>query len=476
MKLDFNHESKYARIGITAFLVIASSMVLYYAMFHGRTLAKGWNKILTVMAPVIYGCAIAFLLTPIVNFLEKNVVGGVWMAMGREASPREKKTLRLVTELTALFVFLLIIYALLAMILPDLIQTVMTLISNIPSYAQTISLFLQKQIEEGYLSSDDSLEIFNNYYGQFQEYMTNNIVPELQTFLLNLTSGVFGMIVFLRDFLIGALISLYVIDSKEVFVAKAKMVTYAVFPLRWAKFFIRAMRYTSNTFSGFITGKLVDSAVIGFLCYLGCSILKMPYTLLVSVVIGATNVIPFFGPFLGAIPCLILILLVNPWKSLYFLLFILVLQQFDGNFLGPRILGNSTGLSSFMVIVAILVGGGFFGLFGMLLGVPAFAVCYNGFEWLTRRRLREKELTTNREDYIEIDYLDLETKKPIPKTESLKVKQSQHKSSATWKAFLRVLHGLGKVLIAFMAYVFSRHRKIINSFRDWKDKRKKEKR
>ena len=472
MKIDFRRDNKYTKAGLTAFLVIAASLFLYYAMFHGKNLIKGFNAFNSVMAPVIYGCAIAFLLTPVVNFCERTVAGGVFRAMGKEPSQRAKKTLRTLSVVISLLFFLFIIYALLAMILPELIQTIMTLISNIPSYAQTISGYLQRQIEEGELNTE-YVVAFNNYYDQFQKYITNNIVPELQTILLNLTSGVFDMFIFLKDFLIGSLISLYVMGSKETLVARSKMILYAVFPLDAAKFIIRAMRYAGNTFSGFITGKLIDSAIIGLICYVACRLMDMPYTMLVSVVIGATNVIPFFGPFLGAIPCLLLILLASPLKSLYFLLFIIILQQFDGNFLGPRILGNSTGLSSFMVIVAILVGGGFFGVFGMLLGVPTFAVFVNGADWLTRKVLREKNLTSRQEDYEEIDYLDPETKMPVPKSEIIKVKKPEQKQSATWRAILTVFRGMGQLLIALVAYLISRNRKMINVFREWQDKRKK---
>ena len=176
---------------------------------------------------------------------------------------------------------------------------------------------------------------------------------------------------------------------------------------------IRDLQYINNTFGGFIIGKLLDSLIIGIMCYIGATWLNFPYALLISVFVGITNVIPFFGPFIGAIPSAILILMVNPMQCLYFILFIFALQQFDGNFLGPFILGDSTGLSSFMVIVAILVGGGLFGVFGMFIGVPVCAIICTIFANAVRRRLDKKNLPTDVEFYKNMDHLDAETLEPV---------------------------------------------------------------
>jgi hypothetical protein len=202
--------------------------------------------------------------------------------------------------------------------------------------------------------------------------------------------------------------------DKEAFIAKAKMITYAVLPAERANTVIHAMRFAHKIFGGFISGKLLDSAIIGVLCYIGCVFLDMPYAILVSVIIGVTNIIPFFGPYLGAIPCIFLILLVDPMKGLYFTIFILILQQFDGNILGPKIIGDSTGLSSFMVIVAILVGGGFFGIVGMVVGVPVFAVLYAALGNLLTHSLRNKDVPYEEAVYREIDCLDPVTHESIP--------------------------------------------------------------
>lgn len=216
----------------------------------------------------------------------------------------------------------------------------------------------------------------------------------MQEMLKNISAGVFDLINFLKNFLIGAIVSLYLMADKEGFIAKAKMLTYAVFSPQHANFIIRSMRFTNKTFIGFFIGKILDSAIIGVLCYIGCLIFKFPSALLVSVIIGVTNVIPFFGPFIGAIPATLLILIQSPIKALWFVLFVLVLQQLDGNIIGPKILGNTTGLSSFWVLFAILLFGGLWGFVGMIVGVPLFAVIYDVIKKLVIHGLqRHQELT-----------------------------------------------------------------------------------
>ena len=222
-----------------------------------------------------------------------------------------------------------------------------------------------------------------------------------------------GALVFLKNFLIGAMISIYLLYGKESYVAQGKRLLYCLFSTQTTNNIIRDLQYVDKTFGGFIIGKVLDSLIIGILCYIGTTILNLPYALLVSVIVGVTNVIPFFGPYIGAVPSAVLILLVNPIQCIYFVIFILLLQQFDGNFLGPKILGGSTGLSSFMVIVAILVGGGLFGIFGMFVGVPACAIICTVIRNGIQSRLEKKKMPIDLESYRDIDHLDAKTLQPI---------------------------------------------------------------
>lgn len=207
------------------------------------------------------------------------------------------------------------------------------------------------------------------------------------------------------NILIGIIVSLYVLFSKEKFSAQAKKAVYALMSPAHANMAPHIVGKSNQIFSGFIIGKVIDSLIIGILCYIGTAMLKMPYAPAVSVIVGVTNVIPFFGPYIGAIPSIILIALVNPMKGVYFLVFILLLQQLDGNVIGPKILGDSTGLSAFWVVFAILLGGGLFGFIGMIMGVPTFAVIYYIIQMLINSKLEKKNLPTESEKYDERSYV-----------------------------------------------------------------------
>ena len=231
------------------------------------------------------------------------------------------------------------------------------------------------------------------------------------TYVASFTTGVISAFRMFFNFVIGLVIALYLLVGKETFIGQGKKILYAVLPAKAGNNALRLLRVSHQLFGGFISGKIVDSAIIGVICYVGLIILKIPYSLLVAAIVGVTNVVPFFGPFIGAVPSFILIALAEPMKGLYFLVFVLALQQVDGNIIGPKILGDSTGLSSFWVIFAILVGGGLFGFMGMLFGVPTFAVIY----WLIREivayTLRKRRLPEETRDYIKMENVDIKSGK-----------------------------------------------------------------
>ena len=236
----------------------------------------------------------------------------------------------------------------------------------------------------------------------------------------NLTSGVINIVNEVMNVLIGIIVSVYVLFSKEKFNAQAKKAVYALMTPPHANLTLHIVTKSNQIFGGFMIGKVIDSMIIGVLCYIGTAILKMPYALLVSVIVGVTNVIPFFGPYIGAIPCIILIGLADPLKGLYFAIFILLLQQLDGNVIGPKILGDSTGLSAFWVIFSILLGGGIFGFIGMVMGVPTFAVIYYIVEMLINYKLEKRNLPTRTQCYDNKSYVtDDGTYVPVKEQEEL---------------------------------------------------------
>ena len=229
----------------------------------------------------------------------------------------------------------------------------------------------------------------------------------------SLTTGIYAVLRGILDVLIGFVVACYVLSNMELFMAKSKMVLYSIFPLRSSKRILKAIRFTDTAFMSFISGKVIDSAIIGVICYICCAIMRMPYVVLVSVVVGVTNIIPVFGPFIGAVPTALIILLDSPMKCLIYVIFILVLQQIDGNIIGPKILGSSTGINGFWIMFAILLGGGLFGFIGMLLGVPVFVVIYAGLEKLVNNGLKKRGLQTETAEYMNLDYIDDATLRPV---------------------------------------------------------------
>ncbi len=450
MKYEIN--DKYRHIGVTAFLVVAASLLFYYGIFHMQSLLTGIRKGVSILSPLIYGFGIAYLLIPIVNFLEDSVIFPIFEKNHVKLQKNGIRWIRWICVILSALFFLFVIIALMMMILPQLIQSITGLIYSFPSYVSSMQKWINSTVADLSLRPQIQEQITDTI-NQAQEFLTNNLLPQLQELLQNVTSGVFDVLVFLKNFLIGLIISLYVMADKETFVAKAKMVTYALLPGKQADFLIRSMRYTHRTFGGFISGKLLDSAIIGILCYIGTSLIGTPYALLVSVIVGVTNIVPFFGPYFGSIPCLFLVLLVDPLQSLYFLIFILILQQFDGNILGPKILGDSTGMSSFMVIVAILIGGGFFGVPGMILGVPVFAVIQAAFWKVIGRYLRGKDMPYKEESYVNIDRVNLKTGDIIELKDPVQRKSASERHNAFmlfWNAFMTVLIPILKVIWAVL--------------------------
>ena len=219
------------------------------------------------------------------------------------------------------------------------------------------------------------------------EVSTLGYIP-LILFYGGLFPGIWGLVSFAMDFLVGIIVSVYMLAMKEQSLARCCKLLYGVCKEDHARWIARAVRRADGIFSGFVRGKLLDSLIIGILCLIGCTLLKMPYAPLVSLIVGVTNVIPFFGPFIGAVPATLLILIQSPIKAIWFVLFVLVLQQLDGNVIGPKILGNTTGLSSFWVLFSILLFGGLWGFVGMIVGVPLFAVIYDVIKKLVFHGLR----------------------------------------------------------------------------------------
>ena len=295
----------------------------------------------------------------------------------------------------ALLFGLLVIYALFMMIIPQLVTSVTTLyytaranLNNFIRWVNNLEFVADNEVIMDYVN-----KAYNAISVDLDSWIKNTLMPSMQNIVSGAAVGVLNVVTMAKNLIIGIIVAVYMLASRKRFVQQAKLVLYSIFKPRWAELIKEEVKYADKMFGGFINGKIMDSAIIGVLCYIGCLIFKFPSALLVSVIIGVTNVIPFFGPFIGAVPATLLILIQSPIKALWFVLFILVLQQLDGNVIGPKILGNTTGLSSFWVLFAILLFGGLWGFVGMIVGVPLFAVIYDVIKKLVIYGLkRNKEI------------------------------------------------------------------------------------
>ena len=380
---------------LAGFGAISLSILFFFLIYRFQGFGDAISKLTGILMPFIYGAVIAYLLKPVCNCVEDFL---------RRLLPEKMGTAANMLAVTISLLFgILVVYALIMMIVPQLITSVTTLYytarNNLNDFVDWASH------QEIIASNQKLLDFIETSYDNLQDTLDNlvrtKLVPSMQSLLSGAALGVMSFVTFLKNIIIGLIVSVYLLASRKKFGQQGKLILYSLVKPRWADLIMEEIRYADRMFGGFINGKILDSAIIGVLCYIACLIFKFPSALLVSVIIGVTNVIPFFGPFIGAIPATLLILIQNPIKALWFVLFVLVLQQVDGNIIGPKILGNTTGLSSFWVLFAILLFGGLWGFVGMIIGVPLFAVIYDvlkKFVFHGLRRNEEMELVTTYHD------------------------------------------------------------------------------
>ena len=390
--------------GMTFFLVIAACIVFYFALLRMTHISDTFQIVFDVLKPVVYGAVIAYLLNPIVNKIDKYLIPVLKKKLSKEG--QAEKLSRSVGIFMSIVFLITLIVALFNLLIPELYISIKNMISKLPGQLND----LVRKLNEVQLNDTPTNTLIQAAVAvgttMIQNWLRQDLLGQVNEWMSNLTVGIISFFSEIFNVLIGIIVSIYILFSKELFLRQSKKIVYAVMNPDHANMLLHLTVKSNEIFGGFIIGKIIDSAIIGILCFIGVSLMKMPYVMLVSVIIGVTNVIPFFGPYIGAIPCTILILLSDPIKGIYFVLFILVLQQFDGNILGPKILGDTTGLSAFWVIVAILLGGGLFGFVGMVMGVPTFAVLYYIGEMLINNRLERKHLPSGSDYYDPLSYVD----------------------------------------------------------------------
>lgn len=393
------YKRRYFYLMLSIFGAVSLSILVFFAVYRFQGIGNAFDALGEVMAPFIYGGVVAYLLRPMCNFYEKRFA--LWLP------GKAKRFANSLAVGLSLITGILIVYALIIMIAPQLVGSILTLWNTLPDKVNRLLNWAR-----GIFGENEELlhmvnSIYNTLYADLDSWADNTLMPYLSNIVTGVGFSVYRILLFLYNLLIGLIVACYLLASRRKFARQSVLVVRSLLKPRWADILLNEVDFVDRMFTGFIDGKLLDSAIMGVLCYLGCRIFKFPNALLVSAIVGITNVIPFFGPFIGAVPSTLLIMIEDPIKGLWFILFVLALQQLDGNIIGPKILGDRTGLSSFWVLFAIVLFGGLWGLVGMAVCVPLFAVVYDIVKKLVRRGLTRKGQVELWEQY-KADYPDEE--------------------------------------------------------------------
>ena len=408
----------YYKWGLTIFLTFLACMLCFYVVFKNAELRAGIHKINKILSPVYVGFIIAYLFSPLLNMLENKVMYPIYKKI-KFIKEENKKPLARGTSIIFIIIFsIILVYAVVQIMLKQVIPSLISIVSNINIYLDNLTRWANKLLEDNPDLNSFIMKDLNRFSDDITLWVNEKFKTVTANVVTSLSQGFLSFLLKLWNFIIGFIISIYVLWSKERHVARSKKIVYAVFSREIANAIVEAFRFTHRTFIGFFFGKIIDSVIIGLICFIGCTFMQIPYAILISIIVGVTNIIPFFGPYFGAIPSTILIFAfdpLHPGKALAFVVFVVILQQFDGNFLGPKILSTSTGLSGFWVIFSITLFGGLFGVFGMVIGVPVFAVLYAGFRQFNRNRLKKKGFPYKTNEYLTVGTINEDgTVNPIP--------------------------------------------------------------
>lgn len=394
------YKRRYFYLMMSIFGAISLSILVFFALFRFQGIGEAVDRLSDVLAPFIYGGVVAYLLRPVCNHYEKFFTNMLPLKIKRLAN--------FLAVGLSMLTGILVVYALIIMIAPQLYSSIRSLWDSLPDKVNQFLSWARATFGE-----DEKLlylfdTVSNTVYSELNKWADNTLIPYISS-VVSIVSGfgtsVYRLLMFLYNLLIGLIVACYLLASRKKFARQSVLIVRSILKPKWAEMFLSEVAFVDRMFGGFIDGKLLDSAIIGVLCYIGCAILRFPNALLISAIVGITNVIPFFGPFIGAVPATLLIMIENPIKGLWFIVFVLALQQLDGNIIGPKILGDRTGLSSFWVLFAIVLFGGLWGLPGMVVCVPAFAVIYDVVKKLVRRGLSRKGQIEVWEQY-KADYPD----------------------------------------------------------------------
>lgn len=385
--MEERYKGKYKSIGLMIFSVAFGICMLIFCFLRSSVITGFLRKVCSVLTPIFVGIVLSYLTSPLYNIVLK------WSQEKLGSGEDKKKNLpKIIATITCFLAMVLCIYGLLALIIPQVIESVVNLYNQLPEYFRRTESWFQS-LGRGDDRMQDVMTAFaEEVNGFLSGFLSNTVVPNMDKIFTSLFTSVKGVVMAFYNLIIGIIAALYLLNFKETLLPQLRKLIYAILPKEEAAGFLQELRFIDELFGGFITGKLFDSLIIGLLCFIGTTIMQTPYAILVSVIVGITNIIPFFGPFIGAIPTTFIILMIDPKKALFFAIFILCLQQLDGNYIGPKILGNTTGISSFWILFSILLFGGLFGFAGMIIAVPLWALILSAIKRLAEKQLKKKNL------------------------------------------------------------------------------------
>ena len=412
-KTDEFHLKQITIIALAIFITFCCCILFFFVIYRYNGFTDFWKKLTYILQPVIIGLVVAYLLNPLMKLIDGKLFS---LFKGKMKSEKKAKKISRGLAIAGALLFLVgIIVLLIAAIVPSIIQSIQGIISTLPAEVRSLVDWINDIAKGDSQIADIAEEVITQAGNFFENWMKNTLLPQAEVYISSITSGVITGVKFVINILVGLIISVYVMASQEKFAGQAKKIIYAIFKPVRANVVVETVRKSNEIFGG----------IIGVIAYIVLAIMKMPDTMLVAVIIGVTNIIPFFGPFIGAIPSFIIIVLQNPVQGLYFLIFVIILQQVDGNIIGPKILGDSTGLSSFWVVFAILVFGGLWGFPGMLLGVPIMAVIYYIVSNVVTYSLKKRGIPETEIDYVNLELIDKHTNQPVYETTEKNKKQDE---------------------------------------------------
>ncbi len=367
------------------FIILSYTALLVLGVIYFESIFQYLGELLNIIQPFIIGFILAFIFNIPMKFFEKKL------------AKQNKKKRRVVSAILSVLLILLVLLLVVMVVVPQVIENVRTLIDNLPSIFAQAEKWLNYVFEEIRLSPD-LLDKIN----EFQTRFAQAFISTLTAWAPNIASGVSHITTSVINIFMGFVMAIYMIFSKDKLIRQVKKFAHALFNDQHYQYISEVVKLTGTTFENFLAGQLTESIIIGVLCYIGCMILDIPYASIAAIVIGFTNIIPYFGPIIGAVMSSVLILFVSPVKALIFLVFSTLLQQFESNLIYPHVVGNSVGLSALWVLFAVSVGGGLFGIPGMVFGLPTFSVIYELLRRWTNYRLEVKRnLAKKQEEIVE---------------------------------------------------------------------------